>query len=78
MPELDDQISQNEATLEQLKAAVQKAEANAKLAEATWGRDKPLLKDRWVTGHQGDIDLQPRCPTETSTKNSGQKCSATT
>ena len=58
VPELDEQISQNEATLEQLKAAVQKAEANATLAQATWGRDKPLLKDGWVTGHQGDIDLQ--------------------
>ncbi len=58
MPELDEQISQNEATLEQLKAAVQKAEANATLAQATWGRDKPLLRDGWVTGHQGDIDLQ--------------------
>jgi RND family efflux transporter MFP subunit len=58
VPEVDDQISQNEATLEQLKAAVQQAEANATLAQATWGRDKPLLKDGWVTGHQGDIDLQ--------------------
>jgi len=58
VPELDEQISQNEATLEQLKAAVQKAEANATLAQATWGRDKPLLRDGWVTGHQGDIDLQ--------------------
>src|ERR1700726_4364021 len=58
VPELDEQISQNEATLEQLKAAVRKAEANATLAQATWGRDKPLLKDGWVTGHQGDIDLQ--------------------
>src|ERR1700726_5173775 len=58
VPELDEQISQNEATLEQLKAAVQKAEANATLAQATWGRDKPLLKDGWGTGHQGDIDLQ--------------------
>ncbi len=58
VPELDDQISQNEATLAQLKAAVQKAEANATLAQATWSRDKPLLKDGWVTGHQGDIDLQ--------------------
>jgi RND family efflux transporter MFP subunit len=37
---------------------VQQAEANATLAQATWGRDKPLLKDGWVTGHQGDIDLQ--------------------
>jgi RND family efflux transporter MFP subunit len=58
VPELDDQISQNEATLAQLKAAVQQAEANKTLAEATWGRDKPLLRDGWVTGHQGDIDLQ--------------------
>jgi RND family efflux transporter MFP subunit len=58
VPELDEQISQNEATLEQLKAAVQQAQANATLARATWGRDKPLLKDGWVTGHQGDIDLQ--------------------
>ena len=58
VPEVDDQISQNEATLEQLKAAVQQAQANATLAQATWGRDKPLLKDGWVTGHQGDIDLQ--------------------
>jgi RND family efflux transporter MFP subunit len=58
VPELDEQISQNEATLDQLKAAVQRAEANAKLSQATWGRDKPLLRDGWVTGHQGDIDLQ--------------------
>ena len=58
VPEIDDQIAQNEATLEQLKAAVQQAQANATLAQATWGRDKPLLRDGWVTGHQGDIDLQ--------------------
>jgi RND family efflux transporter MFP subunit len=58
VPELDEQISQNEATLEQLKATVQQAQANATLAQATWGRDKPLLKDGWVTGHQGDVDLQ--------------------
>jgi RND family efflux transporter MFP subunit len=58
VPELDEQIAQNEATLDQLRAAVQQAQANATLAAATWGRDKPLLKDGWVTGHQGDIDLQ--------------------
>jgi RND family efflux transporter MFP subunit len=58
VPEIDDQISQNEATLEQLRAAVQQAQANSTLAQATWGRDKPLLKDGWVTGHQGDIDSQ--------------------
>jgi RND family efflux transporter MFP subunit len=58
VPELDEQISQNEATLEQLRAAVQQSQANATLAQATWRRDKPLLRDGWVTGHQGDIDLQ--------------------
>jgi RND family efflux transporter MFP subunit len=58
VPELDEQIGQNEATLDQLKAAVRQAQANATLAAATWGRDRPLLKDGWVTGHQGDIDLQ--------------------
>ena len=58
VPEIDDQIAQNESTLDQLKAAVQRAQANATLAQATWGRDKPLLRDGWVTGHQGDIDLQ--------------------
>ena len=58
VPELDDEIAQNESTLEQLKAAVQQAQANSTLAQATWGRDKPLLRDGWVTGHQGDIDLQ--------------------
>jgi RND family efflux transporter MFP subunit len=58
VPELDEQIAQNESTLEQFKAAVQQAQANSTLAQATWGRDKPLLRDGWVTGHQGDIDLQ--------------------
>jgi RND family efflux transporter MFP subunit len=58
VPELDEQISQNEATLDQLKAAVLRAQANSTLSQATWGRDKPLLRDGWVTGHQGDIDLQ--------------------
>ena len=58
VPELDEQISQNEATLEQLKAAVQQAQANSTLAQATWTRDKPLLKDGWATAHQGDIDVQ--------------------
>ncbi|WP_426421732.1 efflux RND transporter periplasmic adaptor subunit [Bradyrhizobium genosp. A] len=58
VPELDDQISQNEATLAQLKAVVQKAEANATLAQSTWDRDAPLVQKGWVTPHQGDIDLQ--------------------
>jgi RND family efflux transporter MFP subunit len=58
VPELDDQISQNEATLNQLKSALDQAEANRKLAEVTWGRDEPLVKKGWVTPQQGDVDLQ--------------------
>ena len=58
VPELDDQILQNEATLDQLKSALEQAEASRKLAEMTWGRDEPLVKKGWVTPQQGDVDLQ--------------------
>jgi RND family efflux transporter MFP subunit len=58
VPELNDQISQNEATLDQLKSALDQAEANRKLAEATWGRDEPLVKKGWVTPQQGDVDVR--------------------
>jgi RND family efflux transporter MFP subunit len=56
VPELDDQISQNEATLV-LKAALEQAEANRELAEVTWGRDQPLVGDGWVTQQQGTVDI---------------------
>jgi RND family efflux transporter MFP subunit len=58
VPELDDQISQNEATLDQLRSALDQAEANRKLAESTWGRDEPLVKQGWFTPQQGDIDIK--------------------
>jgi RND family efflux transporter MFP subunit len=58
VPELDDQISQNEATLDQLRSALDQAEANRKLAESTWGRDEPLVKKGWFTPQQGDIDVK--------------------
>jgi multidrug efflux pump subunit AcrA (membrane-fusion protein) len=45
VPELDDQISQNEATLTQLKASLQQAEANLRLAQVTWDRDRPLVDE---------------------------------
>jgi RND family efflux transporter MFP subunit len=57
VPELDHQISQNEATLVQLKAALEQAEANLDLAEVTWGRDRPLVHDGWVTQQQGTVDI---------------------
>lgn len=56
VPELDHQISQNEATLVQLKAALQQAEANRDLAKVTWGRNSQLVRDGWVTRQQGDAD----------------------
>src|SRR5260221_9723074 len=58
VPELDDQISQNEATLNQLKSALDQAEATRKLAQMTWDRNGQLVRDGWVTRQQGDVDLQ--------------------
>ena len=58
VPELDDQISQNEATLTQLKAALQQAQANLKLAQVTWDRDRPVVKEGWVTQQQGTVDVE--------------------
>src|SRR6201996_7893169 len=57
-PELDHQISQAEGTLSQLQAALQQAEANQKLAQVTWDRDGPLVKEGWLTAQQGTTDVQ--------------------
>ena len=57
-PELDHQIAQAEATLGQLKAALQQAQANQELAKVTWDRDGPLVKQGWLTAQQGTIDVQ--------------------
>jgi multidrug resistance efflux pump len=57
VPELDHQISQNEAILLQLEAALEQAEANLDLADVTWGRDRPLVRDGWVTQQQGTVDV---------------------
>jgi RND family efflux transporter MFP subunit len=58
VPELDDQIAQNESILNQLKSALDQAEANRKLQQVTWGRDAPLVEKGWVTRQQGDVDVQ--------------------
>jgi RND family efflux transporter MFP subunit len=58
VPELDDQISQNESTLTQFKSALQQAEANLKLAQVTWDRDRPLVHEGWATQQQGTVDVQ--------------------
>jgi RND family efflux transporter MFP subunit len=56
VPELDHQISQNKATLDQLESALQQAQANRDLAQVTWDRDAPLVQKGWVTPQQGDTD----------------------
>src|SRR5271163_452946 len=58
VPELDDQISQNDATLSQLRAALDQAQANLKLAQVTWDRDRPLVGEGWATQQQGTVDVQ--------------------
>jgi RND family efflux transporter MFP subunit len=55
-PELDHQIAQAEATLAQMQAALEQAKANRDLAQVTWGRNKKLVQDGWVTLQQGDTD----------------------
>jgi RND family efflux transporter MFP subunit len=58
VPELDDQISQNKATLDHLKSMLDQAEANRKLQQVTWDRDAPLVEKGWVTRQQGTVDVQ--------------------
>src|ERR1700752_4388880 len=58
VPELDDQISQNEATLIQLTEALKQAQANSKLAQVPGDPDRPLVKQGWVTQQQGTVDVE--------------------
>jgi RND family efflux transporter MFP subunit len=58
VPEIDDQISQNEATLNQLKSALDQAVASQRLAQVTWERDAQLVQNGVVTRQQGDVDVQ--------------------
>jgi RND family efflux transporter MFP subunit len=57
-PELDHQISQAEATLAQLKATQQQAQANLDLAQVTLNRNTPLVRKGWFTQQQGVNDIQ--------------------
>jgi RND family efflux transporter MFP subunit len=58
VPEQDDQISQNVATRNQFQSALDQAQANLKLAQVTWDRDRPLVNEGWATQQQGTIDVQ--------------------
>jgi RND family efflux transporter MFP subunit len=55
-PELDHQIAQAEANLNQTQATLRQNQANADLANVTLQRDKPLVDKGWVTLQQGDAD----------------------
>ncbi|MGA2892335.1 MAG: efflux RND transporter periplasmic adaptor subunit [Xanthobacteraceae bacterium] len=55
-PELDHQISQNQATLQQNQATLQQTIASRDLANVTNTRDSELVKKGWLTAQQGDTD----------------------
>ena len=46
------------ALLPAIKAALDQAQANLKLAQVTWDRDRPLVKEGWTTQQQGTVDVQ--------------------
>jgi RND family efflux transporter MFP subunit len=55
-PELDHQIVQAKATLDQDKATLQQTQASRELADVTNGRDSKLVTQGWLTKQQGDND----------------------
>jgi RND family efflux transporter MFP subunit len=55
-PELDHQITQNQATLRQDQATLQQTTASRDLANVTNARDSDLVNKGWLTAQQGDTD----------------------
>ena len=55
-PDLDQQLAQARAELEQLKAAVLQAQANADLGHVTDQRTARLVAQGWASAQQGDQD----------------------
>lgn len=55
-PDLDQQLAEAEAQLGQLGAAVQQAQANADLGQATDARTARLVVQGWSSKEQGDTD----------------------
>ncbi|MCJ2069717.1 efflux RND transporter periplasmic adaptor subunit [Methylobacterium sp. J-030] len=55
-PDLDQQLLEARATLVQLQAAVQQAQANADLSEATNKRTARLVTQGWSSEERGDTD----------------------
>ncbi len=57
-PEIEHQISQAQAQLILSKQTLRQNEANRDLAQITWDRDRPLVRQGWVTQQQGSVDEQ--------------------
>jgi RND family efflux transporter MFP subunit len=55
-PDLDNQLSQGKAQLEQFEASVQQAQANADLGQVTNQRTAQLVTQGWSSRQQGDSD----------------------
>ncbi len=55
-PDLDQQLAEGRATLLQLQAAVEQAQANADLGDATNKRTSRLVVQGWSSESQGDTD----------------------
>ena len=55
---VDAQIATQDAQISSAQAQVAQAQANQDLAQVTWGRDKPLVKQGWATAQQGTTDVQ--------------------
>nr|NKR04607.1 efflux RND transporter periplasmic adaptor subunit [Escherichia coli] len=55
-PDLDQQLLEARATLMQLQAAVQQAQANSDLSEATNKRTARLVTQGWSSEERGDTD----------------------
>ena len=55
---VDAQMDVQQAQINANQAQVNQAQANLELAQVTWGRDKPLVKQGWATAQQGTIDVQ--------------------
>ncbi|GEP10849.1 efflux RND transporter periplasmic adaptor subunit [Methylobacterium gnaphalii] len=55
-PDLDQQLAEARATLLQLEAAVQQAQANSDMSEATNRRTSRLVQQGWSSEERGDTD----------------------
>jgi membrane fusion protein, multidrug efflux system len=55
---VDAQMNVQQAQISANQAQVDQVQANLKLAQVTWGRDRPLVHQGWATAQQGTIDVQ--------------------